>query len=100
MKRLVALAMCLLMNSPTTLAQDGIGDIEYDPAGEFNFVRVQFDSYGSSRGFGGGWGFGGSPWSIDFPDADQNFLRGVARLTNVRVMQEPIVLRFDDERIF
>ena len=40
------------------------------------------------------------PWSIDFPDADINFLRGVSRLTNIRVMSEPIVLRFDDEGIF
>ncbi len=68
-------------------------NLDYDQAGEFNFVRVQFDSY-----FGGGYGYG--PWSIDFPDADMNFLRGVSRLTNVRVMSEPIVLRFDDERIF
>ncbi|CAN0377523.1 MAG: DUF4159 domain-containing protein [Pseudohongiellaceae bacterium] len=68
-------------------------DLDYDQAGEFNFVRVQFDSY-----YGGGMGYG--PWSIDFPDADMNFLRGVSRLTNIRVMTDPIVLRLDDERIF
>ena len=68
-------------------------DLGYDEAGEFNFVRVQFDSY-----YGGGFGYG--PWSIDFPDADRNFLRGVSRLTNVRVMSDPIVLRLDDEEIF
>lgn len=68
--------------------------IETDDGGEFNFVRVAFDTF-YSRGFG----FGG-PWSIDFPDADRNFLRGVSRLTNIRVMSDPIVLRFDDEKIF
>lgn len=68
--------------------------LDYDEAGEFNFVRVQFDSYF------GGMGMGYGPWSIDFPDADMNFLRGVSRLTNIRVMSDPIVLRLDDERIF
>jgi len=65
----------------------------YDIAGEFAFVRVNYDSYYSG-------GFYGGPWQTDFPAADENFLRGVARLTNVRVMSEPIVLRFDDEEIF
>ena len=76
-------------------AQPG-GSLTDDPpdiAGEFAFVRVQYDSW-----YQGGFGFG--PWSVDFPDADRNFLRGVARLSNVRVMPEPIVLRLDDERIF
>ena len=68
---------------------------DYDAGGEFNFVRVQYDSY-----FGGRGGYGYGPWSIDFPDADQNFLRGVSRLTNVRVMSDPIVLRLDDEQIY
>ena len=74
-------------------AEDDLTELVYDDAGEFNFVRVQFDTY-----YGGGFGYG--PWSIDFPDADINFLRGVSRLTNIRVMSEPIVLRFDDEKIF
>ena len=43
---------------------------DYDAGGEFNFVRVQFDTY-----YGGGFrgGFGGGTWAIDFPDADMNF---------------------------
>ena len=72
-----------------------------DLNGEFAFVRVQYDNYfsgGFRGGFGGG--FGGGTWRTDFPDADSNFLRGVARLTNVRVMAEPIVLRLDDQQIF
>ena len=72
---------------------DNVPDLTYDEGGEFNFVRVQFDTY-----YGQGFGFG--TWSIDFPDADMNFLRGVSRLTNIRVMSEPIVLRIDDEGIF
>ena len=72
---------------------DNASELVYDEGGEFNFVRVQFDTY-----YGQGFGFG--TWSIDFPDADMNFLRGVSRLTNIRVMSEPIVLRIDDEEIF
>jgi len=68
-------------------------DLAEEELGEFNFVRVQFDTYWS-----GGFGYG--PWSIDFPDADMNFLRGVSRLTNIKVEREPIVLRFDDKKIF
>ena len=79
--------------SLSSAAEDDFAELAYDGAGEFNFVRVQFDTY-----YGGGYGYG--PWSIDFPDADINFLRGVSRLTNIRVMSEPIVLRFDDEGIF
>ncbi len=79
--------------SLSAAAEDDFSELAYDNAGEFNFVRVQFDTY-----YGGGYGYG--PWSIDFPDADINFLRGVSRLTNIRVMSEPIVLRFDDEGIF
>tara|TARA_R110002167_G_scaffold344363_2_gene553791 strand:- start:47827 stop:48603 length:777 start_codon:yes stop_codon:yes gene_type:complete len=100
MERLLACLLALSIGSSAAVAQNTIMDIEYDPAGEFNFVRVQFDTYGARGGFGGFFGDGGPPWSIDFPGADQNFLRGVARLTNVRVMQDPIVLRFDDSRIF
>jgi hypothetical protein len=88
-------------DNPFMAQQPAIPDIEYDPGGEFNFVRVQFDTW--QGGGGGGWGYfgdGGPTWSIDFPGADMNFLRGVSRLTNIRVMRDPIVLRFDDERIF
>ena len=67
--------------------------VDYDQGGEFNFVRVRFDTYYSS-------GFRGGPWAIDFPDADRNFLKGVSRLTNVRVMSNPIVLDLADEEIF
>jgi hypothetical protein len=92
--------MLILFVIPRAYAQLAPTEIEYDPGGEFNFVRVQFDTYAGGGGFGGFFGGGGSPWSIDFPDADLNFLRGVSRLTNIRVMRDPIVLRFDDDRIF
>lgn len=49
---------------------------------EFNWVRGQYTNHGGGQGgFGfrrrGGW------WDTDYPDSDQNFLRGVQRYTNV-----------------
>ncbi|MDT8429082.1 MAG: DUF4159 domain-containing protein [Pseudomonadales bacterium] len=100
MRKILLVAMWLLLGNEFALAQDSNIGIEYDLGGEFNFVRIQYDTYGVRNSYRGYFGDGGPPWSIDFPDADKNFLRGVSRLTNVRVMQDPIVLRFDDERIF
>lgn len=85
-------------NFPRAVQPPSGEEIDYDVAGEFNFVRVRFDTYFSGGGFRGG--FGDGPWAIDFPDADVNFLRGVSRLTNIRVMSDPIVLGFDDPEIF
>lgn len=69
-------------------------DDPYDElAGEFAFVRLQYDSMYQGR-----WGYGS--WSTDFPAADNNFLRGVSRLSNIRVMPDPVVLRLDNEEIF
>lgn len=75
-----------------TTQADNLEDL-YDIAGEFAFVRIRYDSYYSDGWYGG-------PWQTDFPAADENFLRGVARLTNIRVTTQPIVLRFDDPQIF
>ncbi len=93
MKYLLA-GFCLSVFTLMVNAQS-VTDIDhYDIAGEFNFVRIQYNS-SYADGF-----FGRGAWSIDFPDADMNFLRGVSRLTNIRVMSNPKIFRFDDERIF
>lgn len=60
--------------------------------GEFSFVRLQYDS------LGGGFRF--SPWATDFPAADRNFLKGVKRLTHIKINRQPIVKRLDDDDIF
>ena len=49
-------------------SESSVYDLAEEELGEFNFVRVQYDTY-----WGGGFGYG--TWSIDFPDADMNFLR-------------------------
>ncbi|MEX0617835.1 MAG: DUF4159 domain-containing protein [Pseudohongiellaceae bacterium] len=53
-----------------------------EDGGEFTWVRGIYSNYGGGagrRGFGrrGGW------WDTDYPDSDENFLRGVQRYTNI-----------------
>jgi Domain of unknown function (DUF4159) len=68
-------------------------------ADAFTFVRIRYDNAGG--GLTNDWGWGRwSSWSIDYPDADFNFLRGVTRLTNIPTNSSPAVLRLDDDRIF
>ena len=74
--------------------------LELHEAGDaFTFVRVEYDTTASGLYGDDEWG-GWHTWAVDFPAADQNFLRGVRRLTNIHVNREPIVMRLDDDRIF
>jgi hypothetical protein len=50
---------------------------------EFTWVRGQYTNHGGGRGGGFGRRRGGGWWDTDYPDADQNFLRGVQRYTYV-----------------
>ncbi len=86
-----------LLISSCALAQQGSKKI--GAAGdEFTFIRIQYDNFGT---WGNEYSWGGwSSWSVDYPDADFNFLRGVTRLTNIHINSSPEVLRLDDDRIF
>ncbi len=46
-------------------------------APEFTFIRGRYENYPGGMGRRGGW------WDTDYPDAEQNFLRGVQRYTLV-----------------
>jgi hypothetical protein len=50
---------------------------------EFTWVRGQYTNHGGGRGGGFGYRRRGGWWDTDYPDADQNFLRGVQRYTYV-----------------
>ncbi len=76
--------------------RNGVPDWEVDErfAGElFTFVRIQYDSYGGRRRYGGGC------WT-DWPDSDLNFSLRLQQLTTLRVNPDPITLRLDDELLF
>ncbi|MFN3326746.1 MAG: DUF4159 domain-containing protein [Bryobacteraceae bacterium] len=69
---------------------------------EFHFIRMEYTDlpqvrrpfgYSSRRGSGEGW------WSMDWPDAEEHFTVGLARLTRVDA-GEPRTLRLTDDRIF
>ena len=57
-KKIVALLFlfvgiqCSLSAAAAAAAEDDFSELVYDNAGEFNFVRVQFDTY-----YGGGYGY-------------------------------------------
>jgi hypothetical protein len=74
----------------------------FAPGGEFHFIRVEYtDLPEYSRGFGfssrsargAGW------WMVDWPDADDHFSLGVARLTRVAT-GDPRHLSLTDEHLF
>jgi hypothetical protein len=96
----VTIALAILSFSFTGFAADLPSADQGSPAGDaFTFVRIRYDNAGG--GLDNDWGWGRwSSWSIDYPDADFNFLRGVTRLTNIHTNSSPAVLRLDDDRIF
>ncbi|MEX2469981.1 MAG: DUF4159 domain-containing protein, partial [Pseudohongiellaceae bacterium] len=49
---------------------------------DFTWVRGQYTNHGGGRG---GYSFRrrGGWWDTDYPDSDENFLRGVQRYTNI-----------------
>ena len=67
---------------------------------DFQWVRGQYTNYpGGGRGFsrrrGGGW------WDTDFPDSDENFLRGVQRYTNIDTNPKNYKhIELTDQRLF
>ncbi len=59
----------------------------------FTFVRVRYRS-------GGGYGWRGGGWRVDYPDSDLNFSLRLQQLTSLKVNPVPIVLELTDESLF
>lgn len=53
----------------------GRQNAESPGAPEFTWLRGRYENYPGGRGRRGGW------WDTDYPDAEQNFMRGVQRYT-------------------
>lgn len=89
-QRLALLAVAMLLLPLPALAQvvqfDGVGNEDASIYGtditEFTWLRGRYTNHGGGRG---GYGFGrrGGWWDTDYPDSDENFLRGVQRYTNI-----------------
>lgn len=67
------------------------------PAGlhEFFFTRGAYSGL-SRGGFGGRGGRGRGSWAIDYPEADQHFLFGLRRMTNIDAYEWENPIRLDD----
>ena len=68
-----------------------------DDVTEFTWIRGQYTNHGGGYGFRrrGGW------WDTDYPDSDENFLRGVQRYTNVDTNpRNHTYLQLTDPRLF
>lgn len=69
--------------------------------GEFTFVRTIYQS--PMRGYGRrGYGYGGSTWTTDYPEADNNFIVGLREWagTNLKIAPRPEALEILDDRMF
>ena len=89
----LALASCVLMIFFTGIATSHAQNLRFDelaPDGEdlsiygdditeFQWVRGRYTNHGAGQG-GFGRRRGGGWWDTDFPDSDENFLRGVTQI--------------------
>jgi hypothetical protein len=69
------------------------GDAAGWPAAEMQFARL---FYSEQRGFG----YGGTSWTVDYPDAEYHFTEGVRRLTRIDVGRDGVIVRLADDSIF
>ncbi len=70
-------------------------DTRRAPAAELEIARLIFDHNSVST-----WGPGRPWWSIDWPDAEEHFTRGVARYTNIDIASDSRHIRLTDPAIF
>jgi hypothetical protein len=70
----------------------------YFPTNEFHFVRLQYSDGAYGRGGYGRYGLG-SAW-VDWPEAEDHFMRGVSRLTVLDTGDEARVLVPTDDNLF
>jgi hypothetical protein len=81
---------------PNPTVQRGALRIPADvPAGlhEFFFTRGIYSGYRGRRGWGRG------SWAIDYPEADQHFLFGLRRMTNIDAYEWENPVRLDDPEL-
>jgi hypothetical protein len=113
MRRLiVGVAMVLLLGAAVTAVaqrgrsprydtsqnRNGVPSWENDPefpTDIFTFVRIEYDSVGGRRGWGGGY----SRWATDFPDSDLNLSFRLQELTTLKVDPNGKILRLTDDEL-
>ena len=86
------LAVMLIAATAATARGDDTGRQEW-PVREFEFVRLVYTDPGA-------WDFDDCSCSVDWPEAEYFFGRGVSRLTRVEVDGDSRLLSLDDDAIF
>lgn len=64
----------------------------------FTFVRVKYSSGG--RGYAFRMRFNTNSWEVDYPTAEENFLRGLKTITQVPVADQALAIPLTDPEIF
>jgi hypothetical protein len=63
------------------------------PTAELQFARL---IYSEVRGYG----YGGTSWTVDWPEAEYHFTEGVSRLTRIDVGHDGVTVRLTDDSVF
>lgn len=97
-KALITAATAILLLAGTSFGQSDErepADVVPEAPGEFQFVRLAYSGNRMARS-----SHGSQPWTTDWPDAEQHFLKGVSRLTSVDAAEEGEVLTPLDADLF
>jgi len=90
---MVLLSTVLVIYAPPSRAQVGHGD-------EFTFVRVKYHSGGVNfrirNYFGPRW----ESWTVDYPTAEENFMKGLENWTSINVAERAVSLSLLDADFF
>ncbi|MGH7451576.1 MAG: DUF4159 domain-containing protein, partial [bacterium] len=64
----------------------------------FTFVRIKYNS--GRQGYGFRMRFNTNSWEVDYPTAEENFLRGLRTITQLPVDDHALAMPFTDPEIF
>lgn len=92
--RLLLMGLVILLFAQITPARG------QDPwADEFTFVRLKYHTPGRTNVWFRSL-YGQESWTVDYPTAEENFIRGLRRATSIKVAENAIFLDITDPQLF
>jgi len=67
---------------------------------EFTFVRIQYTSGGANYILRNRMGQHWQSWTVDYPFAEQNLMKGISSWTSLNVADDPVSLSLLDPELF
>ena len=67
---------------------------------DFTFVRIRYTSGGPNFQYRNFFGPRWESWTVDYPTAEQNFLKGIGNWTSINVAKHPVTLSLLDSDFF